>query len=190
MNEDDPNIKSAEKLKTIEEQGRLWIFALVIPFLAIGGFFMILDQLEDHRNQIDAAERFLPVQAKILESSVKQVSSRSGMSMNSSRKGYIPALRYRYVVDGQGYKRRRYAYFYIRGSEKQAQEIVDSYPVGATVTAYFDPFDHGRSVLNNEMPKNAWIMVAFFTAYAGFLVLIGTVVFFAWRKERAKTKSE
>jgi len=160
-----------------------WLFPLVLGFIAVVGFFVAMEKIEGYRNQIDAAERFMPIEARILESEIKAVTNhRSGSTTN--RTSYVPHIRYRYVVDGQGYKRSRYAYFHVNLGKSQAQEIVDQYPLGIRTRAFIDPEDPGHAVLNADNPENAWIMIVFFITFTAILLGIGGLVLRQFLRDR------
>ncbi|MFP4313684.1 MAG: DUF3592 domain-containing protein [Alphaproteobacteria bacterium] len=133
----------------------------VLTFIAAVAGFIVYDTMEDARKQQNAYERFVPVQAKVLESDIKS-------STRNNRTSYRPAIRYRYVVDGQGYKRRSYTYF--EGSSRnksEIEEIVAAFPVGASVTAYIDPDNPKRAILDNSKPDT--------TMFTIFIVVFSSV---------------
>ena len=147
-------------------QNPLFVVAVFL-FIAGVGFFVGMDALREYRLQIDAFERFVPVEAKILRT---EISVRR--NNNTNRNSYHPAIRYAYVVDGKVYKSRVYSYFQgDRGVRSKDEAIVAAHPVDARVTAYVDPDDPERAVLDNERPADAWKVMAFFIAFFGILLL-------------------
>lgn len=155
----------------LEGQNPLFVVAVFL-FIAGVGFFVGMDALREYRLQIDAHERFVPVEAKILRA---EVSVRR--NNNTNRNSYHPAIRYAYVRDGEVHKSRTYSYFKgDRGSRAKAEEIVAAYPVDARVTAYVDPDNAERAVLNNAPPEDVWKVMAFFIVFFGVVLFIGGVI--------------
>jgi len=153
---------------TLNGQNPLFVIAVFL-FIAGVGFFVGMDALRDYRLQIDAYERFVPVEAKVLRA---EISVRR--NNNTNRNSYHPAIRYAYVVDGEVYKSRTYSYFQgDRGSRSKAEAIVAVYPVDTRVTAYVDPADPDRAVLSNDPPADAWKVMAFFITFFAVLLFIG-----------------
>ncbi len=152
-------------------QNPLFVIAVFL-FIAGVGFFVGMDALREYRLQIDAFERFVPVEAKILRAEIAV-----RRNNNTNRNSYHPAIRYAYAVDGKVYKSRTYSYFQgNRGARSKAEAIVAAHPVDARVTAYVDPSDPERAVLDNQRPVDAWKVMAFFTAFFGILLFIGAVI--------------
>lgn len=155
----------------LEGQNPLFVIGVLV-FITVVGFFVGMDALSEYRLQIDAHERFVPVEAKVLRA---EISVRR--NNNTNRNSYHPAIRYAYVVDGEVHKSRTYNYFKgDRGSRSKAEEIVAAYPVDARVTAYVDPDDAERAVLDNARPGDAWKVMAFFIIFFAILLLIVGVV--------------
>lgn len=171
MSEQDTADKGAQNNDALNGQNPLFVIAVFL-FIAGVGLFVGMDALREYRLQIDAYERFVPVEAKVLRT---EISVRR--NNNTNRNSYHPAIRYAYVVDGEVYKSRTYSYFKgNRRSRSKTETIVAAYPVDARVTAYIDPDDPDRSVLDNARPADAWKVMAFFTVFFGVLLLIGGVI--------------
>ncbi|MCD8496640.1 MAG: DUF3592 domain-containing protein [Alphaproteobacteria bacterium] len=143
----------------------------ILSFIACVGGFVAWDAAEDYRKQVYASEHFVPVQATVLESEVK-----TRRSHNSNKTSWHPAIRYRYEVDGKGYKSRRYSYTTLFNNTREfAEKVVAEHPVGATVTAYYDPERPKRAVLDNTLPDTTLIMT-FFALFFGVFLFIGGIV--------------
>lgn len=152
-------------------QNPLFVIAVFL-FIAGVGFFVGMDALHEYRLQIDAFERFVPVEAKILRTEIAV-----RRNNNTNRNSYHPAIRYAYAVDGKVYKSRTYSYFQgDRGARSKAEAIVAAHPVDARVTAYIDPDNPERAVLDNARPTDAWKVIAFFIAFFGILLFIGGII--------------
>ena len=104
-------------------QNPLFVIAVFL-FIAGVGFFVGMDALREYRLQIDAFERFVPVEAKILRAEIAV-----RRNNNTNRNSYHPAIRYAYAVDGKVYKSRTYSYFQgNRGARSKAEAIVAALP--------------------------------------------------------------
>jgi hypothetical protein len=70
-------------------------------------------------------------------------------------------VNYGYTVNGRSYTGRRISasdeYQKNRGS---AEDILDRYPVGATVTVFYDPENPATSLLVTGAPGNTYVMMA------------------------------
>lgn len=155
----------------------LFFFAVVGFILVVAGF-VAYDASKDYRAQLHASETFLPVQAKVLESEVKS-RTRDGKT------SYRPYIRYRFEVDGQGYKSSRYAFFNSSMSSRaRAEEIVAAHPVGSTVTAYYNPGNPKKAVLDNAPPDATLVLIFFgvFGVIALFIIGVGVHNIFTSRR--------
>lgn len=144
----------------------------IVAIIATGGFFVIKDQLKNYELQIEASQTFLPVDAEILSSDVKKQSNTNTASGGKTTLSFRPVIRYRYQLDDKNYTAERYDYFRgIHPLEEGAKAIAEQYPKGATRTAYYDPKNPQRAVLNNKKPDDAWVVGVFFAAF--FLIAGG-----------------
>ncbi len=120
------------------------ICATIIPILVIGGIGYFLYR----RNQQSMAYRqstqtWVSTTGTVLMSSVQ--SKHTGRSHS-----YYPVVVYVYAVNGQSYQSQR-----IKAGEQflnvrvtgQAQATVARYPIGATVTVYYDPANPSECAL-------------------------------------------
>ena len=120
------------------------ICATIIPILVIGGIGYFLYR----RNQQSMAYRqstqtWVSTTGTVLMSSVQ--SKHTGRSHS-----YYPVVVYVYTVNGQSYQSQR-----IKAGEQflnvrvtgQAQATVARYPIGATVTVYYDPANPSECAL-------------------------------------------
>jgi hypothetical protein len=120
------------------------VCSVIIPILVIGGIGYFLHR----RNQQSMAYRqstqtWLNTTGTILMSSVQ--SSHSGRSYST-----YPVVVYSYAVNGQSYQSQR-----IKAGEQflnariagQAQATVARYPIGASVTVYYNPANPAESAL-------------------------------------------
>lgn len=165
------------------QQNPLFIL-LVLTFIAAVAGFLVYDHMEDHRKQTFAHENFQPVQARVLEA---EVNSRT----RDNRTSYRPSIRYRYEVDGKGYKTRRYSYYNNSSrSKSDIEAIVAEYPVGGTVTAYYNPENPKRAVLDNSKPDATMFIIFICLFSAVYLFIVGVFIrqFLAGRKSGDEKK--
>ncbi len=115
---------------------------------------------------------YQPVEATILNSRLIESSSRRGSI------SYKPDIQYEYTVGGETYKGTRGdlfpGSFAPSGKEQEKQQrMVDKYPEGAVVEAYYDPNDPSTSFLEKKSMKRSAIktMVA-----SGLVVVVGFVI--------------
>ncbi len=94
-------------------------------------------------------------QGKIVLSTVKASTTRhstdSGMWVE--RTSYFPKVQYEYSVMGKTYTGGRIAFGASKGfsSRAGAEKVLERYPVGATVTVYYNPDNPADAVLEREM---------------------------------------
>jgi len=116
----------------------------VVPILVLGGLGFFLYKRSQQSNAAkQAAQSWLSTSGTVLISTVQ--SRRSGNSTT-----VFPVVVYQYEVDGKGYQGKtikageQYLNVRIYG---QAQETSARYPVGATVTVYYNPANPAESAL-------------------------------------------
>lgn len=119
--------------------------------------------------QLDASRRFLPTTARILESSVESSSDSDGTT-------FRPQVAYEYEVAGRTYRSDTVHYAVWGSSDSSdAHDIVDRFPVGGEVTAYYDPSHPGTAILLPGTHHLPWFMALFLTPFhcVGIGVWIG-----------------
>lgn len=83
------------------------------------------------------------------------------------RGGWSFSITYEYVVDGEKYDSDRVHFGYQASSDiSYAQGFVNKYPVGETVSVYYDPDDLSQAVLE---PEIKWFGLLYYLA--GYLLL-------------------
>ncbi len=101
-------------------------------------------------------------QGKIVLSTVMTSTTRhrtdSGMWVE--RTSYFPKVRYEYSVLGKAYTGERIAFGAAKGhsAPADAEKVLARYPVGATVTVYYNPRDPAEAVLEREMRGGAFLL--------------------------------
>jgi hypothetical protein len=120
--------------------------------------------------QARASASWAEVAGQITQSEMKVRSDPDGTT-------YAPLVRYTYVVNGQPLVGDRIS-FGLRGmstSSRLAQAFTGRYPVGSTVTVYYDPAAPAGSVLERGVNKHSFIPLAFglgFAVFGGWFALL------------------
>jgi hypothetical protein len=128
---------------------RLFGLAAVV----IGGLF-VYNAARTYRASERRSE-YEPVEARVLASEIEtDVSPGDNPSENMAR--YIPDVEYEYTVDGETHVNDNlYPGPVTSGShtEDETRAIVDRYPEGETVEAFYDPEDPADAFLESESQK-------------------------------------
>lgn len=120
--------------------------AVILPILIIGGIgYLLYKRSQKSTAYRQTAQNWPSTTGTILMSSVQ--SRRS-----SSHGGYssYPVIVYQYEVNGTNYQSQRLKageQFFNVNVSWQAQEIVNRYMIGSTVTVYYDPNNPAESSL-------------------------------------------
>lgn len=132
--------------------------------------------------QIRASRAFQPVDATVLSSRVH-----TGRAGPRGLAVYSPIISYRYVVQGTTYESTNYAFMGKSPSLDEALSIVDQYPPGVRVVAYYDPKHPSQAVLDRtEPPLGLPALVIVLLWGFGVAVL---VIGFRGRKRREPLRS-
>ncbi len=158
-------------------------FLGVMAAIALGAGFVVMSVFEDMRLQMHAHSNFVPVQAKVLESEVK---TRNAHGSGNNRVTYYPYIYYRFEVDGKGYRSKRYSYTYgLEASKSRAEEIVASHPPGAVLTAYYNPENPKKALLDISKPDPTWFYAFIALFGAIYLFIAGTVIRAVFPRQKA-----
>jgi hypothetical protein len=118
--------------------------------------------------------------------SYKKAPGDPGYDMHDTEVVNEPRVEYEYRVGKKKYRGRR-----IDLGEKtsgyELEAILDRYPVGATVTVYYDPADPHTAVLEREFPKFVWAVGIGCVVVAVAAPLVAAAVYFHgvdWLKDR------
>jgi hypothetical protein len=103
----------------------------------------------------------------VVERKVEVDADNTGTSTN-----YYPRINYGYLVSGQEYigNKRVFAGTEKYPSQRKAQNIIDAYPTGLTVTVYYNPANPHQAILEPGVQTK---MVVFFIIGVGLLVFSG-----------------
>ena len=137
---------------------------IFLPFLGVCLFFLY-GNIQTAKQQ-DTASLFIPVNARVIESRVRKI-------MTSRRTIYEPYIEYSYTVNGRTYNSTRLGYGskpIPEGYDGTEKSYVAAYPVGKSITAYYNPDNPNESVLTNQesspqvlniLPHNpAWFLLS------------------------------
>lgn len=106
------------------------------------------------------------VDGRVLVSDVNTVTSRNSIK-------YTPKVEYEYELSSVLYRSKNIIFgAYEFSSRSSAQHIVNSYPVGKTVTVYYKSNNYKTAVLKPGMDKSSFLgmaMGAFFLAAGGYM---------------------
>lgn len=150
-------------------RGIRWSFLVFSALVILMLGYITSGFVTSYRDQVRAWQTFQPVPAVVLDSRVRRISSDEGGD------SFFPYVRYTYRVAGKRYESDR---FFFTGwgfnDYSEAQARLEQYPVGATVTAYYDPSAPDVAVLDNSLPVNTRFVVAglaLFWGIAGAILL-------------------
>lgn len=145
---------------------RYELVAFGVVFLSVVGYFDY-GYAQAYRRQARAARSFRAVPAIVVSANVWEGGSARRGSM------YSPRILTRYEMAGQSYESDRYFFTGDGWSDRASvQDVVDRYPVGATVEVYVDPDDPRSAVLNRTPPdgRAAWPLMALTLLPLGLIV--------------------
>lgn len=129
------------------------LFFAALLFLFNG--YITFAVVRSYRDQVRAHNTFKPVPAVVLESKVQRVSGHRGSD------SFHPYVRYTYEVAGEQYEADRFFFLGIGYNDyAEAQNVVESYPPGASVTVYYDPTAPEVAVLDNSLPSVLPFLIA------------------------------
>lgn len=124
------------------------LIPLIIAILSfgLGCIFLVLSWKRKRKEAI--TNRWLPAQGIVLSSEVKEY--RSSGTQGATQITYAPLVRYQYTCNGHTYPGIRIALSAGNHSRLKAEQIAARYPVGQTITAYYDPLHPEEAVLEKD----------------------------------------
>lgn len=154
-----------------------WLLFAVLE-LALTGYFTYAVSWS-HRMQVRAHERFEPVRARVLEAELEHVRGGSGSA------SYHPRVRYEYEVGGCRFESDEFS-FLGRGFNDyvEAKALLESYPVGGTVTAWYDPTSPQTAVLDRSYPEGTKYLALGLSVF--WAAGIGILLYALWPAVRRK----
>ncbi|MBM90132.1 MAG: hypothetical protein CMJ35_00765 [Phycisphaerae bacterium] len=162
--------------------GCLSLFGLIwmLTVLGIDGFL-----LHSGYKILDARERYLSVPGVVVQSRVDARTDSDGTT-------YTPLVEYEFEVDGQSYRSDQHSMFVFGTSmRKDAQRVIDRYPVGKDIEVHYDPDDPSEAVLDLSDRAIPYVLLLFLTPFhcVGLGLLGGGVVslrkWLRYRKDQA-----
>ena len=93
---------------------------------------------------------------------------------------FIPVIRYRYTVNDQMYQSEKFSFGRGQRSvlEREAQDILDQYPINSEVTVYYNPDDPQEAVLVRESKSTKIGLVVGVVMLVTVVCLMCTLIYF------------
>ena len=127
--------------------------------------FLALQARQGYVDQLRAHGRFQPTGATIVRSKLEcSLGAQSSIPGASPGVACGPLVQYRYEIDGQTHLSTRIAFV---AHNESPDRILSRYPLGARVTAFVDPKDPNRAVLDNT----AWSAMQVIRLFLPFLLV-------------------
>lgn len=117
----------------------------------------------------------------VLQSASKHWSTTTGVILESNLEedsdGWYPNVRYEYAVQRKRYANDQLYFYAVNGStnKRDAKKHLTPYPVGKTVTIYYNPTKPEESVLDRQVPlwrHFFWLFFTLFLLIAGVAMLL------------------
>lgn len=159
-------------------RGCLQSILLLLLFFAIGAVIMFFGWRTVANAQASASWPSVPGQ--VISSTVTRQSDSDGSV------SFSPEVSYRYQVGSQSYQGRRIKFGEnAYGFRARAQSVADRYPVGHSVSVYYDPADPNLSVLEPGVSLGSYIVVCIGAVFVFFSLLAIPVTLVMRRREAA-----
>jgi hypothetical protein len=114
--------------------------------------------------QVAPLATWVPTPATVVSTGIIAVSSHNGTS-------YQPSVTYRYSVNGTQYTSGRVGPITESASRRWAQSVIDRYPQGASVTAWYDPKHPLNAIVDHHFSKIPLVMMGIGLAMVLLIVL-------------------
>ncbi len=140
--------------------GILISLCVIVPFLAIAGFFLFSARRSSAQAQ--ASQTWPAVMGIVSASSVETSYSTDSDGISST--AYYPSVTYQYDVLGHQYRSDRVSFGFRVGSgnRAQAQAVADRYIAGNQIRVYYNPNNPGEAVLERTSQSSniaKWIVI-------------------------------
>lgn len=119
-------------------------------------------------NQWQAHRDFVPVDATVLSSDIREEDGEDGTA-------YIPVIRYEYSANNIRHESDRLRYGQPPTSRRTAKRIVSDHPPGRPIQAFIDPTDPTRSVLFPKLKGSDLTLIVFLVPFNAAGVFLLTV---------------
>ena len=145
-----------------------YILILAGVILAVVGLGFILSAIVSNQ-RMKAAESWPTIPGTVLDTDIQvHVSRNSGMTTRT----YEPIIHYQYTLMGKPYDSKKVSFGSLHMKDDQAQEILNRYPAGSTVTVHYDPGKPEKSVLEVTARGGKTLMIS-----GGFFIVMGIILF-------------
>ena len=145
----------ARALGAAQNLGCLYVFCAV--------FFGIL--LLIMGVQVSPLATWVPTPATVVSTAI-------GTRVSDNSTSYQPIVTYRYTIAGTPYTSNRVSVITESASRKWAQSVIDRYPPGASVTAWYDPKHPGNAIVDHHLAKIPLIMMGIGLAFVLLIVVV------------------
>ena len=141
---------------------------ILVPTL-FGAVLFLIGLMHFRKVRASASWPYTP--GRIISAKVDRSITRGGQDEADSV-SFTPIIQYEYFVDNQRYLGDRIGFIgqsYSR--QKQAEEAMQAFPVGASVWVFYNPAKPGKAVLERKASGGTMLMVA-----GGVILLLAIVV--------------
>ncbi len=153
---------------------------IALLILAAGGVGLLIWS-HSRYSRMKEAQGWPTAEAEIVSSEIESHRRRSRSSSRSRTREvtmYTPVVEYEYNVNGEIYTSSRVSFFDGSSTARfDARGVVDKYPQGKVVSAYYDPDNPQNSVLETEETGNIFYLSLIFGF--GFILMGITGFIFA-----------
>jgi hypothetical protein len=125
--------------------------------------------------QVAPLATWVPTPATVVSTGIEEVrGSNNGAS-------YAPMVTYRYTVGGTQYVSGRVSALKESASRQWAQSVIDRYPTGASVTAWYDPKHPGNAIVDHHLARIPLIMMG---------IGLAVVLLIVWAAKRGQSMTQ
>ncbi len=138
------------------------------------GIFMLVKYFQDKKKS-EESQAWSATSGQITEAYVRESQSQDSEGFTST--SYYPEVRYLYQVMGIEYNGKRVAFGGdVSSGRNKANERIAQYPVGKTVTVYYDPNNHEDAVIERRIGSKGMLIIGIiFTAIGVCTACVGGV---------------
>ncbi len=134
------------------------LIPLIMAILSFGLGCVSLVLSWQRKRKESVTSRWLPAQGIVLSSEVKEY--RSSGTEGTIQTAFAPLVRYQYTCNGHTYPGIRITISAGNFSRLKAEQIAARYPVGHTITAFYDPLHPEEAVLEKETSHTQTLKIA------------------------------
>ena len=183
IDQSDPEL--AAKAQKVNKFARGCFIGFITLFIIawIGGISYFVKEANDAKD----AENWPTTQGEVLETRITShtstdSSSRSGSG--GSNTTYKPRVLYRYSVEGETLENHIVQMMTSYDSRAEAQEVLDRYPIGSTVSVYYKEEEPSKSLLEPGLSAESQLVITIFT-YVPFGLLFIVALFWGIKKMKS-----